>query len=220
MPTNHTNSENPLQGLKTTQLLMSSLLAAFPCSAVLAQEVEAIRSLPPVEVRASNLQLQSRNVATGTQAANLDTPYSVSEVSTDLVHAQGGRTLQDALRNVPGAQADTGFNGSHTQFFVLRGAIADSGTGSNRVLRDGARLSNYPFVAAFVESLDVLRGPGAALGLRSEPGGTVNLVSKQPELSNFGSVGVGAGTSGALELSADINRVLSAEGARGNWLRA
>ena len=64
----------------------------------------------------------------------------------ELVGAQAGQSLQDALRNVPGAQADSGFNGSHTQFFVLRGAIADSATGSNRVLRDGVRMSNYPFV--------------------------------------------------------------------------
>ena len=58
---------------------------------------------------------------------------------TEDLRAQGGTSLQDALRNVPGVQADSGFNGAHTQFFSIRGAIADSGTGSNRVLRDGVR---------------------------------------------------------------------------------
>ncbi|MDZ7922175.1 TonB-dependent siderophore receptor [Rhodoferax sp.] len=180
----------------------------------LAQSADAVKSLAPVEVRESvvfPVHLPKRNVATGVEAANIDIPFSVSHVPLELVQAQAGRTLQDALRNVPGAQADSGFNGVHTQFFVLRGSIADSGTGSNRVLRDGVRMSNYPFVKAFVDSVDVLQGPGAALGLRSEPGGTVNLMSKQAEMANFGSVGVSAGGSGAMELSADINRVLSEE---------
>jgi iron complex outermembrane receptor protein len=79
------------------------------------------------------------------------------------------------------------------------------------VLRDGVRLSNYPFVPAFLERVEVLRGPGAALGVRSEPGGTVDLVTRQPQLANFGSVSVGAGSHGALETSIDLNRVLSAE---------
>lgn len=57
----------------------------------------------------------------------------------------------------------------------------------------------------------MLRGPGAALGVRSEPSGTVNLVTKQPRLANFGSVSAGVGSSGALELSADVNRVLNVE---------
>lgn len=190
------------------------MVAAGGSVAAWAQSGDEVKSLAPVVVRESIMfpaRLPERNIATGSDSANLDIPFSVSTISSELVQAQAGRTLQDALRNVPGAQADTGFNGVHTQFFVLRGSIADSGTGSNRVLRDGVRMSNYPFVKAFVESVDVMRGPGAALGLRSEPGGTVNLMSKQAEMANFGSVGVSAGGSGALELSADINRVLSEE---------
>jgi iron complex outermembrane receptor protein len=154
---------------------------------------------------------RSSRLATGTAGSTLDTPFSVTTVPAELVRQQGGTSLQDALRNVPGAQADSGFNGSHTQFFILRGAVTDSGTGSNRVLRDGVRLSNYPYTPAFVESVDVLRGPGAALGVRSEPGGTVNIVTRQPQLANFGSVSLGAGGHGALETSVDLNRVLSAE---------
>ena len=169
--------------------------------------------LPAVTVRESAAPqiLRAGSLATGSAASTMDTPFSASSLPVDVLRAQGGTTLQEALRNIPGVQADSGFNGSHTQFFTLRGAIMDSGTGSSRILRDGVRLSNYPFASAFVESIDVLRGPGAALGVRSEPGGTVNLVTKQPRLANFGSVGVGVGSSGALELSVDVNRVLNAE---------
>lgn len=151
------------------------------------------------------------SLALGTTSAPLDTPFSINRVPADLLRSQAVTSLQDALRNVPGAQADSGFNGSHTQFFILRGAVTDNGTGSNRVLRDGVRLSNYPYTPAFVESVDVLRGPGAALGVRSEPGGTVNITTRQAQLKNFGSVLASGGAANAGELSVDLNRVLSPE---------
>lgn len=188
-------------------------MAVFAVTAQGAHAQAVDKTLPAVDVNASAVPplLRAGRLATGENASTLDTPFSASSLPVDVLRAQGGTSLQEALRNIPGVQADSGFNGSHTQFFTLRGAIMDSGTGSSRVLRDGVRLSNYPFASAFVESIDVLRGPGAAIGVRSEPGGTVDLVTKQPQLFNFGSVGTSVGNSGALELSADINRVLSAE---------
>lgn len=150
-------------------------------------------------------------LATGSDRPALETPFSGASVAGRTVRDQGGSTLQDALRNVPGVQADSGFNGAHTQFFVLRGAAVDSGTGSNRVFRDGVRLSNYPYVPAFVERVDVLRGPGAAFGVRSEPGGTVNVATHRPRLGDAASVHARLGSHGARELSVDVNRTLDAE---------
>ena len=154
---------------------------------------------------------RSGSLATGATASVLDVPFGVNSVAAERMREQGATTLQDALRNIPGAQADSGFNGAHTQFFILRGAVADSGTGANRILRDGARLSNYPYVPAFIDSVDVLRGPGAAIGVRSEPGGTVNIVTRQPHGANAASMLLSAGQHGARELTLDVNRVLSAE---------
>ncbi len=199
-------------------LLPPALGTAFAWLAVSASAqtqtgTTAPASLPTIDVVAPaiNPALRAGTLATGIEGSTLDTPFSVSTVPGERVREQGGTTLQDALRNVPGAQADSGFNGSHTQFFSLRGAVTDSGTGSNRVLRDGVRLSNYPYVPAFVDSVEVLRGPGAARGVRSEPGGTVDIVTRQPQLANFGSVYLGAGGQGAFETSIDLNRVLSQE---------
>ncbi|RYX97762.1 MAG: TonB-dependent siderophore receptor [Comamonadaceae bacterium] len=203
-----------MQHTRPLRWWLTCAIASSPASFVAANaHAQPVQSLPAVEVRAPAIPLLQRagKLATGTDASTLDTPFSASSLPVDVLREQGGVSLQDALRNIPGAQADSGFNGSHAQFFTLRGAIADSATGSSRVLRDGVRLSNYPFAAAFVESIDVLRGPGAAAGVRSEPGGTVNLVTRQPQLANFGSVGVGVGAAGAMELSADLNRVISAE---------
>ncbi len=197
----------------TNKLLTWSVAAATSHMALAQGQPPSGSTLPPVVVGESSdpAILCAGNLATGSAASTMDTPFSASSLPVDVLRAQGATTLQEALRNIPGVQADSGFNGSHIQFFTLRGAIMDSGTGSSRILRDRVRLSNYPFASAFVESIDVLRCPGSALGVRSEPGGTVNLVTKQPRLANFGSAGASIGTSGALALSADINRVLSQE---------
>lgn len=197
----------------TIKILAWSVAAATAHVAHAQGQAQPEATLPPVVVRESAVPeiLRAGKLATGSSTSTIDTPFSASSLPVDVLRAQGGTSLQEALRNIPGVQADSGFNGSHTQFFTLRGAIMDSATGSSRILRDGVRLSNYPFASAFVESIDVLRGPGAALGVRSEPGGTVNLVTRQPRLDNFGSASASIGNSGALELSADLNRVLSQE---------
>ena len=148
-------------------------------------------------------------LALGAPASFLETPLSTSTVTTATLLEQGGTTLNDALRNVPGAQADFSFVGSHSSAFILRGSIAESGTQSSRILRDGARLSNYAFTPAFVERLDVVRGPGAAAATRTEPGGTVELVTKSPQLQNFATAYARLGEHAAQEFWLDANRVLS-----------
>jgi iron complex outermembrane receptor protein len=204
-------SFNLSPALKTSTIVPFAVLTVLAMPAW-AQTPPREPTLPTVTVKEQGPRTATAaQLATGLAATALDTPFSIDSVPGDRVREQAGTTLQDALRNVPGAQADSGFNGSHTQFFILRGAVVDNGTGSNRVLRDGARLSNYPYVPAFVERVDVMRGPGAAVGVRSEPGGTVNIVTRTPQMSNFGSVLVGAGSANARELSVDLNRVLSQE---------
>ncbi len=151
------------------------------------------------------------SLALGAPAAFLDTPISTSTVEAETLLEQGGATLLDALRNVPGVQPDLSFVGSHSQVFVLRGSIADNGTQNSRILRDGARLSNYAFTPAFVDRLEVVRGPGAAAAVRSEPGGTVELVTKSAELDNFGTAYARIGEDSAQEYWVDVNRVLSKE---------
>lgn len=195
-------------------LRFHAALLGAACSLALtaaAQGVDAPGVLPVIRVTAPKDSPPPSGLALGAGAAlaPLQTPFSIDQVSAETLRAQAGNSLQDALRNVPGAQADSGFNGAHAPFFILRGAVTDSGTGSSRVLRDGVRLSNYAFTPAFVESVDVLRGPGAALGVRSEPGGSVNLVTRQPQQADFGSALLSAGSADARELSLDWNRVLS-----------
>jgi len=193
-----------------TLLLASALLASTtPAFA------QAARPTPVGPTALEEVVVTGRrtgaDLALGAPATFLETPAAVSTVQTTTLLEQGGTTLLDALRNVPGAQADLSFVGSHSQVVVLRGSIADSGTQSSRILRDGVRLSNYAFTPAFVDQINVLRGPGAAASTRSEPGGTVELVTKSAQLSDFGMAYARIGQNHARETWIDVNRVLSRE---------
>lgn len=153
----------------------------------------------------------SSNLAAGAPAPDQKVPFSTSSVDIDTVDIQGGLTLNDALRNVPGAQPDFSFTGVHSPVFTLRGAIADSGTGNSRVMRDGVRLSNYGYASAFVERLDVVRGAGALTAVRTEPGGSVNVVTKTPQPRTFASAYAQVGAHNQGEAYLDGNLVLSAQ---------
>lgn len=127
-----------------TKILTWTLLAATSHMASAQGQSAPGSSLPTVTVReaAAPEILRAGSLATGSASSMMDTPFSASSLPVDVLRAQGRTTLQEALRNIPGVQADSIFNGSQTQFFTLRGAIMDSGTGSSRILRDGVRLSN------------------------------------------------------------------------------
>jgi iron complex outermembrane receptor protein len=186
-------------------LFLTTLLAGFggfhtACASDLAEE-----DIHEVVVRGS-----LKSLAAGTAAPEDKIPFSHTVVDQEVVDRQGGFTLHDALRNVPGAQPDFSFTGVHAPVFTLRGAIADSGTGNSRMLRDGVRLSNYAYASAFVERLDVVRGAGALTAVRTEPGGTVNLVTKAPQLHDFARVSLQAGEHHQGVAFFDANSVLSA----------
>ncbi|MCX7092076.1 MAG: TonB-dependent siderophore receptor [Methylobacter sp.] len=111
--------------------------------------------------------------ATKTDTPIMQTPMSVKVVSQQVMKDQQVITVDQALRNVSGAVAGAGGTGT----FFLRGF------GNSNVYRDGF-LNNSQWShtedLTNVERVEVLKGPGSLLYGRSQPGGLVNFVTKQP----------------------------------------
>jgi catecholate siderophore receptor len=112
--------------------------------------------------------------ATKTDAPLRDIPQTVNVIPQALLRDQGARSLQDALKNVPGIGMSTG-DGQRDQV-TIRGfsAIADQFIDG---MRDDALyfrdLSN-------IEQLEVVKGPAAVLYGRGSSGGLINRVTKKP----------------------------------------
>ncbi|CAI8904330.1 Metal-pseudopaline receptor CntO [Pseudomonas donghuensis] len=115
--------------------------------------------------------------ATRTDTALHETPQSVSVVPKDVLEDTGATRLQDGLDYAGGVGRANNFGGQGLTTFTVRGFT------TGEFYRNGFPINRgYPNApdANTVERLEVLRGPATSLYGRGDPGGTFNVVSKQP----------------------------------------
>jgi iron complex outermembrane receptor protein len=115
--------------------------------------------------------------ATRTDTSIHETPQSISVISKDAVEDLGATRLQDALDYAGGVGRANNFGGQGLTTFTVRGFT------TGEFYRNGFPINRgYPNMpdANTIERLEVLRGPATMLYGRGDPGGTFNVVSKQP----------------------------------------
>ena len=115
--------------------------------------------------------------ATRTDTALHETPQSISVVPKDVLEDTAATRLQDALDYAGGVGRANNFGGQGLTTFTVRGFT------TGEFYRNGFPINRgYPNApdANTVERLEVLRGPATSLYGRGDPGGTFNVVSKQP----------------------------------------
>lgn len=122
--------------------------------------------------------------ATKTDVPIFDTPISVQSVTAATLQDQAVVSLDQALGNVSGVTVGAGGGADNGQPFST---ITIRGFGSDSHFRNGVRLDSFGSDSgtqatqiANVDSVDVLKGPAAILYGQVEPGGIVNIVTKQP----------------------------------------
>lgn len=138
----------------------------------------------------------------------VDTPQSVTVVEDDLMSEQGRRTLRDAMRNITGIsfQAGEGNPPGGSDAFNVRGFSA-----RDDIFVDGIRdPGNYFRDPFYAERIEVTKGPASAFAGRGNVGGTVNIITRQPELENSLGAEAGIGTDDFFRGTVDINQVLDA----------
>lgn len=115
--------------------------------------------------------------ATRTDTALHETPQSVSVVPKDVLEDTGSTRLQDALDYAGGVGRANNFGGQGLTTVTVRGFT------TGEYYRNGFPMNRgYPNApdAASIERLEVIRGPATSLYGRGDPGGTFNVVTKQP----------------------------------------
>ena len=145
------------------------------------KDIPTEQALPEIDIKATrdDQGYLAPNGSTGTKTDTplIETPASVQVVTQQLLQDQKPARLDDALANVSGVRASNigwaeniyirGFN---TSTYFRDGFRIDDPTGLGGLLT----LSN-------VDSIEVLKGPGSILYGRVEPGGVVNVITKQPQ---------------------------------------
>lgn len=170
-------------------------------------------SLPAIEV-VGRLQSGAYHAeeASGTKSELplREIPQAVRIMSRQTLDDLGATRMDDALDYVGGVSRQNNFGGLWDNIAV-RGLAGDINNGMPLLLNgfSGNRGFNAPRDLANVERIEFLKGPAAALYGTSEPGGTVNVVTKKPLWKTAHSVEAYVGTDDFYRTALDSTGPLS-----------
>ena len=187
-------------------LMGCTALGALAPLAVHAQEDEKPVVLEPVQLRSGDSDGTS-TVAYGSGAGSkiatdlLDTPASVSVITAKEIQQRGATTVEQVLNYTPGVATD--FYGSDDRFDYVKIRGFDA-----YAYRDGLSLGR-PFGApreeAFAfERVEVVKGANSTAFGISDPGGSINYVTKRPRTTKFGEIYGTVGTDSHKEVGFDF----------------
>ena len=131
-------------------------------------------------------------------------PQSVTVLSGELLKDIGVTKLDDALDLASGVARQNTFGGLWDAF-AIRGFAGDENVPTGYLVNgfNNGRGFSGRRDASNIDRIEVLKGPGSALYGRSEPGGTMNIVTKKPQFKPEGSLEASAGRFSTYRLAGD-----------------
>ena len=153
-----------------------------------------------------NYYVFDAGTATRTDTPLQDIPQSVQVIPQQVIEDRQAISLEEIATNSSGVI----FSGNN----FGRGAdIAIRGFNRSAILRDGFRVYNraaqgIPEIAN-LERLEIVKGPSSAAFGESEPGGLINLVSKQPLSEPFYNLQLQLGNDSFVRFPADLSGPLT-----------
>lgn len=213
---------------RAVRSLLYSGTALFLAGTALAQDVaqdvaqdaaednaETIR-LSPVTIKAGASvdddanSIVARELWVGGKVATsiLDTPASVSVITSKEIAERNAATVEEVLQYSPGVVTDYYGSDDRNDYYLVRGYQATT-------YRDGLTLGSMrgvreePFA---YERVEVIRGANSTLFGMADPGGSVNFVTKVPRFERFGEAQLTYGSFNHKEVAVDFGDVLNAEG--------
>ncbi len=189
------------RGHRAPSIALASLLAlgaAFP-QAARAEAADAA----PEEVKSSEItvlgqrsedyKVEQLTTATRTGTDIMSVPQSIQFVPRDVIDDQQILDLTSALRNVSGIQAGTNA-GNRSESFTIRGFRSSYYAVDSIMLSPAIETNDGYRDMANIERIEVLKGPASVLYGRGDPGGLINIVTKQPRFERGMNFSVQAGS--------------------------
>ncbi|PZX56410.1 TonB-dependent siderophore receptor [Cereibacter changlensis] len=138
----------------------------------------------------------------------LDTPASVSVVTQREIAQRNATTTEEVLQYSAGIVTDYYGSDDRNDYFLVRGFQASTYRDglSLGAMRD-TREESYAF-----ERVEVMKGANSTLFGVSDPGGSVNFVTKTPKFERFGEVYGQVGSNDHKELGFDFGDTLNPMG--------
>ncbi|RYF79833.1 MAG: TonB-dependent siderophore receptor [Comamonadaceae bacterium] len=187
-------SHPPLPGLL---LALSPLLAGHALAQPTAPTVDALPTIEVSDGAAGSGYHADEASGSKTALPLRELPQSVRVITAQAIEDRGATRLDEVLDQVSGISRQNNYGGLWDNV-AIRGLPGHENTGAPTLLNglSAGRGFNAPRDLAGVERIEFLKGPAAALYGSSEPGGTLNIVSKRPLWQAAHGVSVQAGTQG------------------------
>ena len=134
---------------------------------------------------------------TKTETMLRDIPQAISYVTKEVIEDQQAFRSLDLIKNVSGANAFSTYDND----IVIRGFRAtNSLINGLRTISNGWSSSLLPYV----EKMEVIKGPASALFANTDPGGTVNMITKKPLNESRKSVMLSTGSYNTTRIATDF----------------
>ena len=149
---------------------------------------------------------QNENSSIGSKSTTplKDIPQAISYVTKELVQDRQSFRINDVIKNISGVSLN-----NYENRFTLRGLAGNSYQLING-LRVSGRSFNSPLVSN-LERVEVIKGPASALYGNTEPGGTINSVTKKPLDVHRNSVNISTGSFQTTRFNTDFTGPLNTE---------
>jgi iron complex outermembrane receptor protein len=159
--------------------LTACLAAAVPVLAI--ASVEAPDDVVEIVAARQPYRSLSATAATKTETALKDLPQSARVLTADMLRDAGVTRFADALDLGSGISRQNNFGGVWDSYAV-RGFTGDPNYGSDFLVNGFSSSRGYNGLrdSANIGSVEILKGPAAALYGRGEPGGIVNIATRKP----------------------------------------
>jgi iron complex outermembrane recepter protein len=171
---------------------------------------EEIEVVVTGEVVQRGYRVPNASTATRTDTPLRDIPQSIQVVPRQVLEDRGIRNELEAIETVSGVlDSDTRGIEPGISNIAIRGF--SSNFSSSIVLRDGLRSEfrqSFTPIGA-IEQVEVLKGPASVLYGALEPGGVVNLVTRQPLAEPYYKIGFEAGNYGFYQPIIDFSGPLT-----------
>lgn len=184
--------------------------AAFGDARAQAQDASTPVAAEKIEVVGKRETRVSKG-ATGLPLAVKDTPQSISTLDADDLENYNVTGANDALRLATGINVE--------QYETNRATFNSRGYEIQLTQIDGLGMTNSwgtvvgQLDTFLFERIELIRGANGLLTGVGNASGTVNYVRKRPINKDSGEVGVSAGSFSTVRATADINKVLTEDGA-------
>ncbi|MUL35004.1 TonB-dependent siderophore receptor [Gloeocapsopsis sp. AAB1 = 1H9] len=172
----------------------SLILAVSPGTEVERTDDEEAIQIVVTGDREAGYQIDNATSATRTDTPLRDIPQSVQVVPQQVIEDQRITTVGDALRNVSGISVNANLSSIFSDYVRVRGFLVGRGSYFTNGIRNEFAGYNLGQETANVERIEVLKGPTSVLYGQVEPGGIINILTRQPLANPYYAADLTAGS--------------------------